>query len=333
MSDYISVQTGFVFPLASVKPLDGLRSYREHCLGATRKALERSAAARGRCPACHASLAGLGDVDGLDYVRCSSCDSLFLRTLPAADEWARLLADVSLYRRSPEAFHSGITQSRVENVYAPKLEWIQDTLRLQGVRRPRVLEVVTRPSDFTELARGSGLFADVLTVDETELATTASMAAGPGIAGGDAGLVEIAVLLESLDRAHDPVELLRAVSNRLVDGGLVFITAVVASGFDIAVLGLRNLYIYPPDRANCFSRHGLELLLTERGFTLLEVSTPGVLDVEIVQAHAGCTPSLSLSAFERQLVAAGGETRAAFQSFLQQRGLSSFARIVAKMSA
>jgi hypothetical protein len=70
--------------------------------------------------------------------------------------------------------------------------------------------------------------------------------------------------------------------------------------------------------------------LTRAGFTLLEVSTPGVLDVEIVQAHLRHDPSLPLSAFERQLLAADVETHAAFQSFLQEHGMSSFARIVGR---
>lgn len=137
-------------------------------------------------------------------------------------------------------------------------------------------------------------------------------------------------MLESLDRVGDPSALLRAVAGRLARGGLLFVTALVASGFDVAVLGLSNLYLYPPDRANCFSRRGLELLLERAGFGLLEVSTPGVLDVEIVKAHLGQGAWPSVGAFERQVLAADEETQTAFQAFLQQHGLSSFARVVAR---
>jgi hypothetical protein len=93
---------------------------------------------------------------------------------------------------------------------------------------------------------------------------------------------------------------------------------------------LGNLYLYPPDRTNCFSLRGLETLLGSAGFAFLEVSTPGVLDVEIVQAHHQQLPAVRLSAFERQLLASDSETRNAFQSFLQQQCMSSFARIVAR---
>jgi hypothetical protein len=142
--------------------------------------------------------------------------------------------------------------------------------------------------------------------------------------------MDAAVLLESLDRIDDPAALLRGVAQRLNPGGLVFVTALAASGFDMAVLGLRNLYVYPPDRANCFTLQELSALVTGSGFALLEASTPGVLDVEVVRAHAHRDPGLPLSTFERQLIDADGETRAALQALLQQRGLSSFARLVAR---
>jgi hypothetical protein len=110
----------------------------------------------------------------------------------------------------------------------------------------------------------------------------------------------------------------------------LFITALVRSGFDFAALGTHNLYLYPPDRANCFSLDGLERLLSDAGCSLIEVSTPGVLDVEIVRAHLAHDPSLPISSFERQLVTGDEDTRRAFQAFLQENKRSSFARVLAQ---
>jgi hypothetical protein len=318
-----SIQSQYTFPLSAVKPLDGLLRYREHCLSATRAALGGGRRRREHSPVTGALLESYGEVEGLAYARCPESGSVFLVELPVPEAWGRLLCEVSGYRHSPEAFHAGLARSRADHVYAPKLEWIEDALRLQGLRSPALLEVVTAPSDFSALLRESGSFADVLTVDETELATA------PKRLSGDR-LVDAAVLLESLDRAHDPEALLRVVAERLVEGGLLFVTDLVASGFDLAVLGLRSLYLYPPDRANCFSLEGLCTLLRRAGFGLLEVSTPGVLDIEIVRAHLRRDPTLPVSAFERQVLDADDDTRQAFQAFLQQQSLSSFARIVAR---
>lgn len=265
-----------------------------------------------------------GDVEGLAYARCAQSGSLFLAEMPEPEAWYRLLEDVHRYRHSPEAFHSSLSQSRTDNVYMPRLEWMEDALQLQGMQRPVVLEAAVAPSEFSQLLYESGSFSEVLTVREAELTLAR---------GGEAPIAQAAVLLESLDRAYDPEALLSGVSRRLSEGGLLFVTALVSSGFDLAVLGLRNLYLYPPDRANCFSLQGLSTFLQRSGFGLLEVSTPGVLDVEIVQAHLQHDPSIQLSVFERQIVEVPAEAQEAFQAFLQQYGLSSFARIVAKKSS
>jgi hypothetical protein len=154
----------------------------------------------------------------------------------------------------------------------------------------------------------------------------------PDKAVGFDASVDAVVLLESLDRAADPMALLRNVSGSMRKGGLLFVTALVSSGFDISALGLKNLYIYPPDRANCFSLGGLVKLIEKAGFVPVETSTPGVLDVEIVGAHVLHVPSLSLCSFERQILDSEPEKREAFQTFLQENLMSSFARIVARLS-
>ncbi len=317
-----SIETGDTFPLASVKPFEGLMPYRQRCLQETRKACQGGTVRRERSPVSGARLEPLGAVEGFEYLGCPESGSLFLAELPASAEWARLLGLVSRHRQSAETFHADVAQTRAEHVYSPKLEWIQSALRMQGLERPSVLEVVTPPSAVTALLRGCGSFSEVTTVNEMELAMAQATAPRER--------VEAAVLFESLDRVDDPAALLAAVRDRVADGGLLFVTALVSTGFDVAVLGLRNMYLYPPDRTNCFSLQGLEVLLRQAGFTLLEVSTPGVLDVEIVQTHLRHDPSLPLSGFDRQLLGADRQTLEAFQTFLQQNRMSSFARIIGR---
>lgn len=322
-----SIETSVTFPLSSVKPLEGLFAYRAYCLEATRRAVGQGRRRRDRSPVGGARLEPFGKVEGFDYLRDPENGSLFLADLPDPQTWAELLRGVVRFRHSPEAFHAGLVQSRADHVYAPKLEWIQETLRLQQMPRPRLLEVMTAPSRFTPLLVESRSFAEVLPVEEMVVAHA------PEIGSAGVATAQAAVLLESLDRTDDPEALLRGVAHRLEPAGLLFVTALVASGFDLAVLGVQNRYLYPPDRVNCFSVRGLESLIRRVGFMPLEVSTPGVLDVGIVRAHLERDPRVSVSPFERQIIEADDEVREAFQAFLQQQGLSSFARIVARRQA
>ncbi len=314
-----SITTGLAFPLSAVKPLDQLEAYRRQCVEATRRALAGGAQARASCPACEGGLNAWAAVDGLPYGRCAKCGTLALRSVAAPAAWRALLHEVNDYRRSPTAFHRRISQARAESVYAPKLQWVQSGLRIHGVTRPAVLEVTTPPSDFTPMLAGADGFREVNAVDEMDLAHD-----------GAGRPVDVVLLAESLDRVDDPAALIRGAAARLSRGGLAFVTALVASGFDVAVLGPRNRYLYPPDRTTCFTVDGLTRLLDRIGFDVLEASTPGVLDIEIVAAHLRHDPSISLSEFERGLVEGGAETRQAFQAFLQERRLSSFARLIGR---
>jgi len=322
-----SIETSVTFPLSSVKPLEGLLAYRAYCLEATRRAVGSSGRRRDRSPASGGPLEPFGKVEEFEYLRDPENGSIFLAELPDPQAWAGLLRRVVGFRQSPEAFHADLAQSRTDHVYAPKLEWIQETLRLQQMTSPRILEVMTAPSRLTPLLIESQSFTEVLPVEEMALAHQTDTGAQ------GAAMAQAAVLLESLDRVDDPEALLRGVARRLERGGLLFVTALVASGFDMATLGVQNRYLYPPDRVNCFSLRGLEHLIRRAGFVPLEVSTPGVLDVGIVRAHLKHEPLIPLSPFERQIVEASDETREAFQTFLQQQGLSSFARIVARRPA
>lgn len=315
--------TSQTFHLATVKPLAGLVEYRATCLAKTRAAVSAAPVSRTQCPADGTALSPADAVDGLAYLRCGQCGSLFLQHVAEAAVWADAIDQVTRARHAMNGIHARLSAERTANVYQPKLSWVENTLRLQGKRRSNILELATPPSDLTALLRQSAAIADVVTIDE--LAVRRDEAAPHQL--------DAAVLLESVDRSDDPAALLRGVSQHLAPGGLIFVTALVATGFDLVSLGFRNQYLYPPDRANCFSLTGLEQLLQRAGFALLEVSTPGVLDLQIVQSHLADDPTLPLSAFERQVLASAAETQSAFQEFLQAHHLSSFARVVGRKTA
>jgi hypothetical protein len=315
--------TSQTFHLATVKPLKGLRDYRATCLASTRAAIADGAVTRTTCLADGADLDSAGTVEGLPYVRCGRCGSHYLRDVAESAAWANAVAQVTRARHAMDGVHARLTAERVANVYQPKLAWIENTLRLQGLQRASVLELEVAPSDLTALLLQSQAIAEVVTSDELTVRQ----------GGPSESRVDAAVLLESLDRSDDPVRLLEGVARRIGPGGLVFVTALVSTGFDMASLGLGNQYLYPPDRANCFSLDGLSTVLERCGLSLLEVSTPGVLDVQIVQSHLDEDPTLPLSTFERQLLASPSEVTSAFQEFLQEYHLSSFARIVGRKIA
>tara|TARA_B100001245_G_scaffold226876_1_gene202732 strand:- start:2252 stop:3223 length:972 start_codon:yes stop_codon:yes gene_type:complete len=91
---------------------------------------------------------------------------------------------------------------------------------------------------------------------------------------------KIAVLFESINRCVEPEKLMKNVKIKLESGDLCFITTLLASGFEIKILGKSSKTFIPPERMNILSLEGLQSLIKKvGGFEILELSTPAILDI------------------------------------------------------
>ncbi len=134
-----------------------------------------------------------------------------------------------------------------------------------------------------------------------------------------------------LDGAYDPQAYLKDCRRKLAAGGLLFLSSTSSVGMDIQVLWEHAQRISPPDHLNLFSPEGIEGCLERNGFELLELSTPGQLDVDILLNYLRNEPDAQVPSFIRYLLTKRGEdAHQALQEFLQHYRLSSFLRVVAR---
>jgi len=136
---------------------------------------------------------------------------------------------------------------------------------------------------------------------------------------------------ECLEREGDLESLLRHVVRLLQPGGLLFLTTITWSGFDLQVLGEHSKNLLPLTHLNLLSLEGIRRLLARHGFDIVELSTPGQLDTEIVVHAVAEDPAITLSPFVDELIRRRDEhVHRAFQEFLQEALLSSHVRVVAQ---
>jgi len=142
--------------------------------------------------------------------------------------------------------------------------------------------------------------------------------------------LDSALLFEALDRTVNPRELLESVKNALKPGGLCFVTCLLASGFEVQVLGSASDIFVPPERMNLFSFEGINQLIEDiGGLEVLEFSTPGVLDIPNIIAKLD---EIELSVFFDYLFRIRKDPTLieTFQDFLQLNRLGTFGRLVLK---
>jgi hypothetical protein len=147
------------------------------------------------------------------------------------------------------------------------------------------------------------------------------------------GPADLVTALDAFDRAPDLRALVAGIYRALRPGGILFATMPVASGFEVQTLWERSPTVLPPDKVNLPTVEGLLRLFGQPGWELLELSTPGMFDVELVKRVVDQNPDVEWPRAVRALVARSDEqARRALTEYLQSQRLTSFARLVARRS-
>ena len=129
----------------------------------------------------------------------------------------------------------------------------------------------------------------------------------------------------------DPRAFLKRMHEVLEDNGLIFLTTLSISGFDLSLLRGNARNILPPTHITMFSYSGIQSVISETGFEIEELSTPGRLDVALVLDALEREENLSLPPIVQTILEERGETiHEEFQAFLQQANLSSHVWVVAR---
>lgn len=273
------------------------------------------------------------------YVRCVACQSLFVSPRPPEDAIAAFMAGSGAIRLWSSRVEPETADDRIERIFRPRVDWILATaVPLLGELAVFADLESKYPMFLDEVCR-AGKFRQVVSVAPRaradQLAAVSRLTVIADVADAVTGGIRASVVSaqECLERAPRPFDLVGAAAKLTAEGGLLFLTTMASSGFDIRVLGARAKNILPPIHLNLLSLDGLQRLLSWHGFEVIELSTPGQLDTELVARAVAEDPALELPPFIDDLIRRRGEAvHQMFQEFLQQALLSSHVRIAARKS-
>jgi len=132
---------------------------------------------------------------------------------------------------------------------------------------------------------------------------------------------------ELFEHLFCPEEFLNQVYRAMQAGDLFIFTTLSGSGIDIRGLWEDSKSVSPPHHLNFFNPKSVEHLLGKVGFNLLQVTTPGKLDIDILANNEDLIKDRFLKTFISQ---ASEEERNAFQDFVSSSGLSSHMMVVCR---
>lgn len=320
-------------------PADLLRQYEMLLQQDIQELLPASSRVDVACPVCPSEPTTFEyDKLGFSYRACEGCGSCFVSPRPDPLNLARF------YKRSEAIrfFHGTLVheaaETREDEVLRPRLEWIQRMT--DGCLRPplRWIDVETKyPSLFARVTRWGAVSRaysvfPLLGGDSVRLGGAPCEiveAGGPG--GPPTSAADVVTAFEVIERAFDPNKILNQIHDWLRPGGLLFLTGTSGSGFEVRLLRQLSRHVLPPTHLNLLSLAAFERILDRAGFEVLELSTPGRLDVDMVAQAREDEPTLALPPILEDLVAASNPAvRMGLQELLQEARLSSHIRIVAR---
>jgi len=326
-----------------IRPRDLFNRYLELArIDVERLIAARSAFVEVPCPACGADdpRPGLFKL-GFTYVQCFRCGSLYASPRPSRSQLGDYYRDAEAVRFWSEHFYRQTVEARRRKMFRPRARLVRDLVAALDLGRKSFVDVGAGYGVFLEEIDRLGLFDQILGVEPNpELAAVCRErgfrileVTAEGVKTGEVK-GSFATSFEVLEHVYDPLDFLQGIHRLLVPGGVLLLTTLTVSGFDIQVLWERSKSVYPPMHLNLLSVEGMRELFDRAGYDVQDVETPGELDVDIVANMLAEDDALELPRFVDYLMRMRGpDAHRDFQRFLRKHRLSSHIRVVARSRA
>jgi len=285
------------------------------------------------CPACSSSnVSKAFEKLGMTYHQCAECHSFYVGSRPTPEA----LREFSGHSKALEFWREKIStetfSERSKRIIQPRMDWVSQDVSAYKPDAKSLAMLGYQPGYGTALKE----------LELFEHCTLVKLNRFDGSAAGEFSIVcetldqledncvDVGLTFESIDAALSPKEAIMQLHRILNKGGLLFITSILGSGFDIQTLKDRHDSIMPTDRMNLISVEGWQTLLSDAGFEIIEFSTPGVFDAQIVSdALSKKKITLDNPFLSYMFSKHNPDDIRAFQKFLQETLLSSYGRILA----
>jgi SAM-dependent methyltransferase len=275
--------------------------------------------------------------NGFAYSSCSACGSLFQSPRPTLTAFEAFYRDSVSSRYWAEVFFPAVAEARRERIFKPRALRLSGLCAQKNVQVDKVIDVGAGYGILLDEWRALHPNASLLAIEPSTVLANECRAKGLDVVEdmaenvtGYQNYADLVVCFEVLEHVYDPLAFVRTLVNLARPGGYVFISTLGVDGFDIQVLWEKSNSIFPPHHINFLSVNGFKHLFERAGLEDITVTTPGVLDVNIVQNAAKKDPAiLQDQRFIRHLLA-NDETAASFQEFLSGNLLSSHTWVFGK---
>jgi SAM-dependent methyltransferase len=275
--------------------------------------------------------------NGFSYATCTTCGSLFQAPRPPLDAFEAFYRDSVSGRYWAEEFFPAVAETRRERIFRPRAERLSKLCVEKNVEVEKVIDVGAGYGILLDEWRRLHPHAHLLAIEPSGVLAQECRAKGLDViediaenVTGYQGYADLVVCFEVLEHVFDPLAFVKNLVSLARPGGYVFVSTLGVDGFDIQVLWEKSNCIFPPHHINFLSVAGFQRLFERAGLESIDVTTPGVLDVDIVRNAARKDPGLLRQHRFLNGILSNDATATAFQTFISENRLSSHTWVLGK---
>lgn len=293
------------------------------------------------CPACGGDATEpLYEKYRMTHVRCPDCATQYVTPRPDAETLGDFYATSANYEFWAKHVFPVTSAARRVQIFRPRAEAVARLAGAAGVSDGTLVEVGAAHGLFCDEASKLGLFSRVIGIEPTPHLADACREIGIETIESTyekARLdtrADIVASFEVIEHLFDPGAFLRWCHAALKPGGHVLLTCPNIAGFETLILG-RESGAVDHEHLNLFTPESLARLAGRSGFTDVRVTTPGRLDVELVQRalDEGAVTRETVGEAMCRLVEAESDLQDRLQALIQDARLSSNMMMTARKPA
>lgn len=292
------------------------------------------------CPACKSKrYTQIFKRFGFIYCECQRCKTIFVNPMPDDKSIKEYYRDSQAIKFLAEKIYKTTENTRKTKIFKPRARIIRDL-----IRRYRLSNYV-----IIDIGGGSGLLADELKKFNIECQVIepsdklAEMCLSKHIKTHNVFFEEfdfevlgnktvILTSFELIEHLRNPLTFFNHAFKAMRKGSFFLFTTLSSIGFDLRVLWDKSSTFIPPLHLIFFNPGAIKILLKRVGFKIVNISTPGQLDWNIVEEKIkNSSDSLKIDRFWYSLAQEGSEkSKNELQEWICRNGFSSHMMVLAR---
>ncbi len=291
------------------------------------------------CPACGKNDSKFQfEKNEVSFCLCNACETLFANPRPSQEAIDSYYKNSKNYEFWNTHIFPASETARREKIFKPRVNALLETIQKFHLQTDTLIEIGSGFGTFCEELKKTNTFNKIISVEPTPSLADTCRKKGLNVISQPVEQIDettlkadIIVSFEVIEHLFNPSIFLSKCQKLLKPKGMIFLTCPNYFGFDVQILGATSSAI-DNEHINLFHPNSIRTLLERCGFRVLEISTPGKLDAELVRkAVLSGKHSKPLSPFLQKILIEEWDTHGAlFQEFLRSQKLSSNMQILAQ---